>query len=229
MPPHFPGKSGLNALESALGSIHGMVDALRSYSCVLIGSEDDALEGEEGQAGEGEGGGDGEEGEKKRDSPAGVPTLGETGRSPPSKHRASVPAFANSHFPKNVNPLSLESKIGVPPTPGRNKGAAEAESNMGGEAEAEAIDKVAVAKARPPPPGRDILIRWCAQTDPEASHVDGEELSDQLKRSLKKLSVHREIDADEAEEEFYARLRVIQVPLTMPNPHPYPNPNQPSS
>ena len=40
-----------------------MVDALRSYSCVLIGSEDDALEGEEGQAGEGEC--DGEEGEKK--------------------------------------------------------------------------------------------------------------------------------------------------------------------
>ena len=229
MLPHFPGKSGLNALEPALGSIHGMVDALRGYSCVLIGSEDDALEGEEGgQAGEGEGGGDGEEGEKKREeAPPGVPTLGET-RSRPgaSKQRASVPAFANLNFPKNVNPLSLESKIGVPPTAGRNKGAAEAE---GGEAEAEAIDKVAVATARPPPPGRDILIRWCAQTDPEASHVDGEELSGHLKRSLKKLSVHREIDADEAEEEFYARLRVIQVPLTIPNPNPCPNPNQPSS
>ena len=48
MLPHFPGKSGLGALEPALSSIHATVDALRRYSSVLIDIEDEELEGGDG-------------------------------------------------------------------------------------------------------------------------------------------------------------------------------------
>ena len=72
LPPH-PSKSGLGALEPALGSIHATVDALRRYSSLLIDIEDEGGEGED----EGEDEGEVEEAkvEVKRASPPGRPTL----------------------------------------------------------------------------------------------------------------------------------------------------------
>ena len=60
-------------------------------------------------------------------------------------------AFASWKNPKDSDPLSLESRIGVPPTPSKSMGAV-LEGGKGGEAEAEADGKAAVAaKARPLP------------------------------------------------------------------------------
>ena len=120
--------------------------------------------------------------------------------------KGSVTAFASSKNPKEFDPLSPEGQRGK----GDGKGGKGEDGKGGGEGHGTLAALARAVAGVAAPPGRAILRRWCAQSDPEACHVDAEELSEHLRRSLKKLSVHRDIDADEAEEEFYTRLRVIQ-------------------